>query len=320
MPGAFLTTSEVAERLGVTRQTVATYIRDGQLPAQETPGGQYRVPIAALDAFLRGGHAPLGTPVIAVANQKGGVGKTTSVAALGAAVADQGVRVLLVDWDPQASLTRALNARPDTGMYQAVMAYINNDGDQVPEIHPTVLPGGEHLIAGHLDLAAVELALVQAEAREHVLASLLAPLVPRYDLVLIDCPPTLGLLTVNALVAATQVLVPVMPETLAAEGLVRLGQTIARLRKKLNPQLRIIGILPTMVASTNHHRAVLEQIQAWAAAAAVPMLPTIPRTIKASEAAGAGIALTRYPGAGEVIRTYQQLAAQLSGREVSDAQ
>src|SRR3954469_19881219 len=115
MPGAFLTTSEVAERLGVTRQTVATYIRDGQLPAQETPGGQYRVPIAALDAFLRSGHAPLGTPVIAVANQKGGVGKTTSVAALGAAVADQGLRVLLVDWDPQASLTRALNARPDTG-------------------------------------------------------------------------------------------------------------------------------------------------------------------------------------------------------------
>src|SRR6476646_1331999 len=114
-------------------------------------------------------------PILAVANQKGGVGKTTTVAALGAAAADSGLRVLLVDWDPQASLTSALGAQPAPGAYAAVKAYLEGvEGVDLPIVR---LPGGEHLVPGHLDLAAAELDLVHADAREQTLAGLLAPII-----------------------------------------------------------------------------------------------------------------------------------------------
>jgi len=314
-----LSTSKVAERLGVSAQTVRRHIEAGLLDAQLTAGGQHRVSEEALRAFQQRTN-PSRVPayqVIAVANQKGGVGKTTSVAALGAAIADQGGRVLLVDWDPQANLTRALAQQPKPVLYQALKGYLDSDGAAAPALQPLVLAGGEHLLPGHLDLAAAEMLLVVAESREHLLTALLAPLLPLYDIILIDCPPTLGLLTINALVAADGVLIPVPPETLAAEGLLLLGQTITRLRRRLNPHIGVVGVLPTMTTKTNHHQAVLGQIQTWAAQSGLPLLPSIPRTIKASEAAGAGVAITRFPGADGIADLYTQLAGRLLGQEES---
>jgi len=256
-----------------------------------------------------GSGPPLSPPILAVANQKGGVGKTTTVAALGAALADRGLRVLLVDWDPQASLTSALGAPSVPGAYSALRAYLaGSEGVTLPVVR---LPGGEHLVPGHLDLAAAELDLVHADAREQTLAGLLAPLLPSYDLVLIDCPPALGLLTVTALVAASGVLIPVTPEYLAAQGLARLDQTLGRVRRRLNRRLTTVGVLPTMVKlATRHHREILADVAAWAAGCRIPLLPAIPATIKAAEAAGAGIALPRFPdalSAGAVYRDVAQL-------------
>jgi len=261
-------------------------------------------------------HTPSSAPpILAVANQKGGVGKTTTVAALGAAAADSGLRVLLVDWDPQASLTSALGAPSTPGAYSALRAYL--DGSEGVALPVVALPGGEHLVPGHLDLAAAELDLVHANAREQTLAGLLAPLLPGYDLVLIDCPPALGLLTVTPLVAATGVLIPVTPEYLAAQGLARLEQTLGRIRKRLNRGLSVVGVLPTMVKlTTRHHREILAGVDAWAAHAGVPVFPPVPATIKAAEAAGAGIVLPRFPDAQGAGLVYRELAARLLPVEV----
>src|SRR4051812_6368018 len=311
MSERLLSTAEAAERLRVDQATARRYFRDGKIAAHETPGGHYRVAEAAIDAFLRGQTPITGPMILAVANQKGGVGKTTTAAALGAAAADAGVRVLLVDWDPQASLTTALGQPPQPGIYEAIRAWI--DGEDTPALPVRVLPGGEHLVPGHLDLAAAEVDLGHAEEREKVLRDLLEPVLHRYDLVIIDCGPTLGLLAVNAFVAATHVLIPVTPEYLAAQGLVRLGQTLTRMRRRLNRDLQVLGVLPTMVkAGTRHHQEVLEQISLWSAREGIPMLATIPDTIKAAEAAGAGVALTRHPDRTRIVaaQVYHDLAQQ----------
>jgi len=315
MVGRTLSTTEAAERMGVSEATARRYFREGRIPAQETPGGRYQITEAALDTYLRGGTPRPGPVILAVVNQKGGVGKSTTVAALGAAAADQQIPVLLVDWDPQASLTQALGQQPQPGMYDSIKAYA--DGNDTPPLPIQILPGGEHLLPGHLDLAVAEIELSHVEEREKILKGLLATLGDRYGLIIIDCPPTLGLLTVNALVAATHILIPVTPEYLAAQGLLRLGQTITRIRRRLNKDLQVVGVLPTMVRTgTRHHTEVLADIATWAQREGIPLLPAIPDTIKAAEAAGAGVALTRYPGGTRAGQLYSELAAQLFPQEV----
>ncbi len=195
---------------------------------------------------------------IAVANQKGGVAKTTTVASLGAALAELGQRVLVVDLDPQACLTFSLGVDPE---------------DLRRSVHHVLLQGvpaqdlvisaddGVDLLPATIDLAAAEALLFRREEREHALHHALAPVVDGYDWVLLDCPPSLGLLTVNGLTAADEVLVPLQCETLSHRGVGQLVETVKDVQRHTNPRLRIAGVIPTLYdGRPAHSRAVLADI------------------------------------------------------------
>ncbi len=197
---------------------------------------------------------------IAVCNQKGGVGKTTTTVNLGAALAEQGRRVLLVDLDPQAALTAywGLDGRiPGPSVYQLLL------DDNTAATH-TLLPVRPliDVIPSDIDLAAAEIELWSALGRERILREALAPVQGGYDYVFIDCPPNLGLLTINALVACDHVIIPVQCEFLALRGLSMLLDTLAKVKRRLNPQSEILGILATMVNSrTRHAQEVLDELR-----------------------------------------------------------
>jgi chromosome partitioning protein len=224
------------------------------------------------------------TRTIAVASQKGGVGKTTTVASLGVALAELGQEVLLVDLDPQACLTFSLGIDPEdltrsvhdvltgtVGLRDVVMA--TNDGVD--------------LVPATIELAQVEATLLTRGAREHTLDDALGDVRGHYDWILLDCPPTLGILTVNALTAADDVIVPLQCETLAHRGVGQLVETVRDVARVTNPRLRIAGILPTMFdGRTAHARAVLADI---VERYDIPVLdPPIARSVRFAEAPALG--------------------------------
>ena len=253
--------------------------------------------------------------IVAVANQKGGQGKTTSTLALGTALADRGYRVLIVDLDPQASLTSAAGLEPETldsTIYTAFTQYMADA--TVPAYADLAHPLGPSLalLPSSLDLALAEMDLHNAVRREYVLAEILAVARDDYDIMLVDCPPSLTWLTINALTAAQQVLIPVVPEFLAARGLGQLLGTIGRVRRnKLNPSLQVAGAVLTMVDTrTAHGRHIAERIRAFLDGQA-PVLGEIKRSIRASEAAEIGESVLRYDARGEVARGYRDVATAL---------
>jgi len=198
--------------------------------------------------------------VIAIANQKGGVGKTTTAATLGTALAERGKRVLLVDMDPQGALSATLGIDGDnlqTSIYNALMSLDVRLEDIIFEIRP-----GLHLIPSNIDLASAEMDLIPEIGRETILRDLLQPLAKGYDYTLIDTPPNLGLLTINVLTAADSVLIPIQCEFLAMRGMRLILMTINKIKAKHNPRLEILGILPTMFnARTVHAREVLQELR-----------------------------------------------------------
>ncbi len=252
--------------------------------------------------------------VMAVVNQKGGIGKTTSTFAIGTALADRGLAVLLIDFDPQASLTTASGFEPDRldrTIYTLITDYLRALTPPaltpaLQEIAPTL-----HLLPANIDLAAAEFDLVMAVRREYVLQQVLVG-AAAYDVVLIDCPPSLGMLTINALTAAHSVLIPVVPEYLAVRGLEALLRSIDRTQRAgLNPALTVDGVLFTMVASrVTHGRQVMEAVRTHLGST-VPMLGEIRRSIRVAEAAEHGVPLTRYSGAGEIASAYAVVAEAL---------
>ncbi len=250
---------------------------------------------------------------VAFANQKGGVSKTTTAYALGAACAERGQRVLLVDLDPQASLTISAGLRltPRDPTINAVMLEYIQDGEAtllVPAVR-TLSPGLD-LLPSIIDLASTaEGPLQSADRREFVLADLLQTLADTYDLVLIDCPPSLGILVINALTAAQEVIIPLVPEFLAAHGLQLLLDTIRRVRKKrLNPALLVRGIIFTMVDSRSAHpRMVMQEIRD-SIGAQVSVLGEIKRSVRVAEAADAGLPITAYAANNDVSVAYRQIA------------
>ncbi len=343
MAGRLLRTSEVAERLGVDQGTVNRYIREGKLPAQETAGGHYRIAEGDLTAYMAslGAPAAFGPKVIAVANQKGGVGKTLTAVTLAAVFADMGKRVLLVDCDPQASATAALGfnqEQPYTNIYNLMRARIQKK--LTPQmVHKAIqrLPGGEDLLPSHIDLAKIEMDLVQATRREYVVQDVLAGVREDYHVVLVDCQPSLSWLTINALTAATHVLVPVVPDYISARGIGDLRGTVALVQEDLNHELQVAGILLTRVqADTRQHRHMRGEIAAFCDDWGVPFLSArsederradatkveIPATIRAADSAGAGIPLSRLVehdkdgGGYQARQAYQVLAARLLDLEV----
>lgn len=199
--------------------------------------------------------------IIAICNQKGGVGKTTTTVNLGAALAEQGWRVLLVDLDPQAALTAYWGLEEATEAAKHIYHLLIDDGldaaDMIQPVRPRV-----DVIPADIDLAAAEIELFSVLGRERVLSDALASLHQRYDYLLIDCPPNLGLLTINALVACTHVVIPLQCEYFALRGLSMLLDTLHKVKRRLNPTLEILGILPTMVnIRTRHAQEVLDEVR-----------------------------------------------------------
>ncbi len=255
-------------------------------------------------------HGP--ARVIAMCNQKGGVGKTTTTINLGAALAEFGRKVLLVDFDPQGSLSVGLGLNPhemDHTVYNLLM-------DRQTTIDDVVVPSGVpgmDLLPSNIDLSAAEVQLVHEVAREQTLQRVLAPALERYDVILIDCQPSLGLLTVNALTASHGVIVPLECEYFALRGVALLKQTIDKVKERLNPALEVDGVLGTMFdGRTLHGREVLERlVSAWGDQV---FHTVIRRTVKFSDSTVAGEPITSYASASSGAEAYRQLAKEVALR------
>ena len=200
--------------------------------------------------------------VVAIANQKGGVGKTTTTINLGAALAELGRKILLIDLDPQAALSIGFGINSYELEETIYNALVESDRISLQSvIHYGIRPNLD-VVPSNIDLAAAEMELVAAIGREYILKEILEPVRERYDYILIDCPPSLSLLTVNALAASDSVLIPLQCEYLALRGMRMLMEVIEKAQKKLNPSLKILGILGTMYnARTIHAREVMEEVR-----------------------------------------------------------
>ena len=253
--------------------------------------------------------------ITAVTNQKGGTGKTTTCENLGIGLAMEGKKVLLVDTDPQASLTVALGfPRPDDlpGTLSDLMAKVISDQPISPGEGILHQAEGIDLIPANISLAGLEVALVNTMNRERILKQFLEPVKGNYDYVLLDCMPSLGMLTVNALAAADAALVPVQANYLSAKGLEQLLQTINKVKRQINPKLRIEGILLTMVdGRTNYGREISSLIRDTYGGHIKIFNSEIPRSVRAAEISAEGKSIFLHDPKGKVAEAYQNLTKEV---------
>jgi len=257
------------------------------------------------------GQGPVTGKVVAFANQKGGVAKTTSTLNLGVAFAEQGHRVLLVDLDPQGNLTMSQGLNPDEidrSMFDVLV-------HRVP-VEDVIERREVDVAVSSIDLAGAELALSSMIGRERALEKALAPIKDRYDWILIDTPPSLGLLTINAFTASTGVIVPVQTEYLSLRGLVQLENTLQMVREHLNPNVAIIGILPTMYDKRLTHSREADDILRENFGELV-FNTRIRKTIRYAEAPVTGTSVLAYEPDGEAAELYRDLAKEVLRGEKS---
>jgi chromosome partitioning protein len=253
--------------------------------------------------------------VVAVVNQKGGVGKSTTAVNLGAALAEIGRKVLVMDLDPQGNASTGLGidpARRRVGTYQ-ILSQGASAGEAVME---TAVPG-VWVIPSTIDLAGAEIELVGQISRETRLARAIEPVVASYDFVLLDCPPSLGLITVNALTAADELIVPIQCEYYALEGLGQLLRNVRLIQQNLNPQLRLTGIVLTMYdRRTKLSEQVVAEVRRYFGPRVYDTI--IPRTVRLSEAPGYGRPITAYDSSSKGAKAYRRLAREFLTREATD--
>lgn len=258
--------------------------------------------------------------ILAVSNQKGGTGKTTTCENLGIGLAQEGKKVLLVDTDPQASLTVALGyPRPDD------LPFTLSDAMEKVMLEKPIAPGegllhhpeGVDLMPANIMLSGLEVSLVNAMNREKSLKQYLDTVRREYDFILLDCMPSLGMLTVNALAAADQVLIPVQAQYLSAKGLEQLLQTISKVRRQINPKLKIEGILLTMVDSRTNYAKEISALIREAYGNNIKVFSTdIPRSVRAAEISAEGKSIFQHDPKGKVAEAYRILTKEV----LSDAE
>ena len=253
---------------------------------------------------------------IAIVNQKGGVGKTTSTVNLGVGLAQAGNRVLLVDDDPQHSLTISLGIRNadedlDTTLATAMQAEIRDESVPWEEgiIHSDE---GVDLLPANIELSGMEIRLINAMSRESVLRTYINAVKPHYDYILIDCMPSLGMMPINSLAAADSVIIPSQPSYLSAKGLDLLMQSIAKVKRQINPKLKIDGILFTMVDSrTNEAKEIIASLRAHYGKKIRVFGTEIPFSVRAAETSGRGKSIFAHDKNGKVAAAYRSLTKEV---------
>ena len=253
--------------------------------------------------------------VIAVSNQKGGVGKTVSCVNLGIGLAQEGKKVLLIDGDPQGSLTISLGyEEPDEMEYSLATLMMNIVNDEKLNIEKTILhhKEGVDLIPANIELSAIEVSLVNAMSREQTLKLYLADLKKDYDYILIDCMPSLGMLTINALAAADSVIVPVQAHYLPLKGMTQLMKTIGKVQRQLNPNLKIDGVLLTLADMRTKLARTTETSLRENYGKHIRIFKTvIPVAITAAESSAAGQSIYEYDKNGTVAKAYAEFTREV---------